>query len=435
MRKLSILIILMICSNSFSQKKELRQIKKLVSEKFYEEALNSLDDITGIIQTSDDKIKAEYYYNRSVSERETDQFLNSINSYKSLIKIDDSNYSTTIKLEIENLKILIENAIVNSAVEDNKIEDYSSSMKKLYLAYDFNGNEEYLYYAAGSAVNSKNYDNAIEYYLLLKNNGYTGIVDEYFITNNESGVEEKVSETEFEVLKGSKDYSNPRIGKTESRYPEIIKNIALLYVVQKKIDLAINAIDEARKAQPDDVNLILNEADIYVNLRKEEQDQEKRDEYTAKFKELMQLAVSKDPENGILYYNLGVISFENNDPESAYDYFLKTISLKPDYLDAYFGLIDLELDKQDAINEEISSLVMSRKKSDIVRLDQLELEKLEIYRNCSKLCEKVLTFDKNSPVALKYLAQFYYFLDMEDKRKATESVCMEVYGLKCTQLN
>ena len=184
-------MMLMICSNSFSQKKELRQIKKLVSEKFYEEALSSLDEINGIVQTSDDKIKAEYYYNRAVSERETDQFSNSINSYNSLIKIDDSNYSTTIKLEIDNLKILIENAIVNSAVEDNKIENYESSMKKLYLAYDFNGNEEYLYYAAGSAVNSKNYDNAIEYYLLLKNNGYTGVVDEYFITNNESELRKK----------------------------------------------------------------------------------------------------------------------------------------------------------------------------------------------------------------------------------------------------
>ena len=94
----------------------------------------------------------------------------------------------------------------------------------------------------------------------------------------------------------------------------------------------------------------------------------------------------------------------------------------------------MELDKQDAINEEISTLVMSRKKSDMDRLDELEEEKLEIYRNCSKLCETVLTYDKNSRVALKYLAQFYYFLDMDDKRKATESICMEVYGAKCTQL-
>ena len=94
------------------------------------------------------KLKATYFYNRAISERETGEFLNSINSYKSLINIDDSKYSTTIKLEIENLKILIENAIVNSAVNDNKENKYDSSMKKLYMAYEFNGNDEYLYYAA-----------------------------------------------------------------------------------------------------------------------------------------------------------------------------------------------------------------------------------------------------------------------------------------------
>ena len=44
--------------------------------------------------------------------------------------------------------------------------------------------------------------------------GYTGIVDEYFVTNNETGVEEKVSQTEYDLLKSSKDYSNPRIGQS-----------------------------------------------------------------------------------------------------------------------------------------------------------------------------------------------------------------------------
>ena len=67
--------------------------------------------------------------------------------------------------------------------------------------------------------------------------GYTGIVDEYFVTNNETGVEEKVSQTEFDLLKSSKDYSNPRVGQTESRFPEIVKNIALIYVQQGKNDL------------------------------------------------------------------------------------------------------------------------------------------------------------------------------------------------------
>ena len=435
MKKLSILMILMICYNSFSQKKELRQITKLVNENFYEEALSSLNEIKNLVEVSDDeRLKATYFYNRAISERETGEFLNSINSYKSLINIDDSKYSTTIKLEIENLKILIENAIVNSAVNDNKENKYDSSMKKLYMAYEFNGNDEYLYYAAGSAVNSKNYDNAIKYYLELKDNGYTGIVDEYFVTNNESGVEEKVTETEYNLFKDSKEYSNPRIGETESRYPEIIKNIALLYVVQKKIDLAISAIDEARKIQPDDVNLILNEADIYLNLTQNTEDDDSRARYELRFKELMELAVSKDPENGVLYFNLGFISLQNNDTESASKYFYTSIEKKPDHIDSYLGLIQIRLDEQDVINEKISDLVMSNKRSDNELREKLENQKLNLYKECASLCENILQYDPENRSALKYLSQFYYFLDRLDDRKINETNCMAIYGSKCSEI-
>ena len=435
MKKLAILMMIMICSNSFSQKKELRQITKLVNENFYEEALSSLDEIKNLVDVSDDeRLKATYFYNRAISERETGEFSNSINSYKSLINIDDSKYSTTIKLEIENLKLLIENTIVNSAVNDNKENKYDSSMKKLYMAYEFNGNEEYLYYAAGSAVNSKNYDNAIKYYLELKDNGYTGIVDEYFVTNNESGVEEKVTETEYNLFKDSKEYSNPRIGQTESRYPEIIKNIALLYVVQKKIDLAISAIDEARKIQPDDVNLILNEADIYLNLTQNAEDDDSRARYELRFKELMELAVSKDPENGVLYFNLGFVSLQNNDTESASKYFYTSIEKKPDHIDSYLGLIQIRLDEQDAINEKISDLVMSNKRSDNELREKLENQKLDLYKECATLCENILQYDSENRSALKYLSQFYYFLDRLDDRKTNETKCMEIYGSKCSEI-
>ena len=42
MKKLAILMMLMICSNSFTQKKELRQINKLISESFFNEAENQI---------------------------------------------------------------------------------------------------------------------------------------------------------------------------------------------------------------------------------------------------------------------------------------------------------------------------------------------------------------------------------------------------------
>jgi tetratricopeptide (TPR) repeat protein len=154
-------------------------------------------------------------------------------------------------------------------------------------------NISYLYFSASSAVNSKLYDTALEYYLKLKNMGYTGVVSEYFVTPVETNVEEKVTQTEYNLFKSSKDYTNQRIGETESRLPEIVKNIALIYVQKGEVDLAISAIKEAREINPDDVNLLLSEADLYIKLGDR-----------AKFKELMQLAVEKDPNNAILYYNL-----------------------------------------------------------------------------------------------------------------------------------
>ena len=49
---------------------------------------------------------------------------------------------------------------------------------------------------------------------------------------------------------------------------------------------------------------------------------------TAKFKELLEVAIQKDPENPELQYNLGVISHETDDFESSKKYYLRAIELK-----------------------------------------------------------------------------------------------------------
>ena len=77
---------------------------------------------------------------------------------------------------------------------------------------------------------------------------------------------------------------------------------------------------------------------------------------------------------------------------------------------------------------------MSRKKSDLDRLDQLEEEKLDLYRECALLSENILEYDSQNRSALKYLSQFYYFLDRLDDRKVNEAKCMEIYGSKCSEI-
>ena len=428
MKKLAILMMLMICSNSFTQKKELRQINKLISESFFNEAESSLEAISSIVEVSDDKIKAQYYFYLAKVSNELEKFNDAITAYDNLKSINDSAYSTIIKSEFDFLYSQIETSIINSAVEDNRNSNYSVASDKLLMAYRMNEekNKDYLYYAAGSAVNSKEYDKALNYYVELKENNYTGVIDEYYITNNETGEEEKVSETEFDLLKSSKDYSNPRVGQTESRYPEIVKNIALIYVQQGKNDVAIEAIKEARSIQPDDTSLILNEADLYIRISNNSDDESERDLYRKKFKELMELAITKDPENGILYYNLGVISSEQGENDSALEYYKKAIEFKPDYVDAYLNLVAVILDGEQSIVDEMNNLGTSKK--DNIRYDELKVERENLYKECIPFLEKLIEVSPTNIDALNTLKNIYGVLGENEKFKDISAKINEIQG-------
>ena len=428
MKKLAILMMLMICSNSFTQKKELRQINKLISESFFDEAENSLREISALVQASDDKTKAQYYFYLAKTLNELEKFEDAINAYENLKSINNSSYSTVIKTEFDFLFNQIETSLINSAVEDNKNNNYSVASEKLFLAYKMNevNNKDYLYYAAGSAVNSREYEKALEYYTLLKEFNYTGVIDEYFVTNNETGKEEKVSETEFNLLKNSKDYSNPRIGKTESRYPEIVKNIALIYVQQGNNNEAIDAIKEARSIQPDDTSLILNEADLYIRISNNSDNENDRSFYRTKFKELMELAITKDPENGILYYNLGVISSEQGEADSAIEYYKKAIEFKPDYVDAYLNIVSVILDGEQKIVDEMNGLGTSSK--DNLRYDELKVEREGLYKECIPFLEKLIEVSPTNIDALNTLKNIYGVLGENEKFRDISAKINEIQG-------
>ena len=407
MKKLTFLIALLTAFNLNSQKKELRQVDKLISQSFFDEANNNLSEIQTLVLSSEDKYKADFYFFKSMVSNELENFDEAIASYNNLKLINSAEYSNKVKTEFELLKDQIETSLVNSAVADNQGEKYSEASTKLYMAYNLNKekNQDYLYYAAGSAVNSKNYDKALLHYLELKDLNYTGIVTEYFVTNVSSGVEEKVSESEYKVFEKSKEYNNPRIGETPSRYPEIVKNIALIYVQQGKNEIAIEAINQARQIQPDDTGLILNEADLYIRLSNNSNNDEDRKYYRLKFKELMELAITKEPENGILYYNLGVISGEQGEKEDAIKYYEQAISLKPDYVDAYLNLVSQILEGEKIIIEEMNNLGTS--KSDNLRYDQLKVEREGLYQKCIPYLKNLIEISPENLSALNTLKNIY----------------------------
>ena len=426
MRNIILIIFLSLCFNIQAQKKELRKIDKLVTESFFKEANSELQNFKSLILSSEDKYKAQFYFYDAKVSNEIDEYENAINSLNELNKLNPtSNLPSKLQIDYSNLSLIIANDIVNAAIKDNQEENYLEGAKKLIMAYEMDKEEyiDYLYFAAGSTVNGRDYDLSLEYYLKLKNMNYTGIVDEYYVTNVESGVEEKVAnQTEYELLKNSNDYTNPRIGQTQSRFPEIVKNIALIYLQQDKIDLAKEAIREAREVQPNDVTLLLNEADLFIRLSNAAKNDEEMLIYRNKFKESMKIAIEIEPENGILYYNLGVISSRENEVDDAENYYLKAISFKPDYTDAYLNLYNIYKGKDEAITQQMDKLGFSKEDTkrydEFKKLRQIEWKKvLPIFENwyeidsknidCLKILSGINNVIGNDEISKNYQAKIY----------------------------
>ena len=382
----------------FSQKKELRNAEKRLNEGFYNEALDILSQIEGVIISSEQKYQAHYYYLLGWANKGDTNYDDAVPLLRKAIDLDNfDKYTEDAGILIDQIEI----ELVNLAVQDNKNEDFISASKRLYDAYlinpDKDENVNYLYFAASSSVNGNDYQVALEYYNKLKKMNYTGIVSEYFITPVETQIEEKVSETEYNLFKSSKDYTNPRVGKTESRLPEIVKNIALIYVQLGETDMAITAIEDARKIRPDDLNLLLSEADLYMKLGNKE-----------KFKTLMQEAITKDPDNAILYYNLGVINVEQGEFEDAMNYYKKSLELDPNYASTYLNLVGLILEGEEALVEQMNELATSNKRSDFEKYDKLKQDREDLYASCLPYLEKLIEIDPTNIEALKTAKNIYY---------------------------
>ena len=389
-KKLLTFLLLIFISFGYSQKKELRNANKFYDSGEYLSALDLLETSMSMFDSSDDKVKSQVMLLYGKIYTSTEDFELAIKSFNNSRELGVSGQD--LNSEINKL----ETAIITSAIADNETENFSDASKKLKMVYDINpeNNGLYLYYAASSAVNSNDLSLALEYYLILRDIKYEGIETKYYITDvsNETEIEIN-SETEFNLLKKSKDYSNPREEETESKFPEIVKNIAIIYKQLGQNDMALAAIETARASNPDDVGLIITAANIYFELDDKEA-----------FKLAMSEAIDKEPNNPILYYNLGVVSGELGEKVSARTYYEKSIELDPTNENSYLNLVALILDAEQEIVNEMNSLGTS--KSDNERYDELKITREELYKECVPILKDLIAISKDIE-AIRTLMNIY----------------------------
>ena len=390
MKKIIIYILLLTISFSYSQKKELRNANKFFNTGEYSSAIDLLDSSQEILNLSDNKIKSQamLLYGKLHT---------AMQDFDLAIKAFEMSRSLGISGQLLDPEInKLENALITSAVADNETENFAEAAKKLKMVYNLNKdtNANYLYYAASSAVNSNNYSLALEYYEELRDIKYEGIETKFFITEVSSGNEIEInSETEFNLLQKSKEYSDPREEDTESKFPEIVKNIALIYKELGQNDKALAAIEAARSSNPDDVGLIITAANIYFELDNKEA-----------FKIAMSEAIEKEPNNPVLYYNLGVVSGELGEKEVAISYYKKSIELNPSNENSYLNMVALILDGEQDIVNQMNSLGTS--KADNLKYDELKELRESLYKECVPILVDLISINNNIE-AIRTLMNIY----------------------------
>jgi tetratricopeptide (TPR) repeat protein len=414
MKKYLILGFVMIFVGSISaQKKELRNAGKALDKGDFEKATTALFAAETLLESMDDKQKSEFhllksmlYFNGGAANLE-----DTVMAIEAFEKVSNPNNTQSKEMHYVNLI----NHLVNKGGDFVEKKDYSSASDCFSNAYRISKKDTiYLYYAASSSVNAKEYDKSLNMYEELKSLNFTGIEKQYFalniITNMEEAFDNKLLR---DASVQAKTHSNPTEKKSKSRYPEIIKNMALIYNQMGDTEKALEAMLEARTENPDNLNLILTEANVHYAMGNID-----------KFKSLLEYATELDSENPELQYNLGVIAADANDVENAKKYYNRAIELNPKYVNAYVNLAALILGQEEFLIEEMNNLGTSS--ADDRRYDELRLERKEIYFEAIPYLEQAFDIDSNNFQAAKTLSNIYSATGDDVKAKKYREVAESI---------
>jgi tetratricopeptide (TPR) repeat protein len=405
---------ILISVNSFAQKDQIKAAEKALKNGNSAEAKTILQGAESLLPTANDADKAQYYFvkgntlsdlatkNVEITKNQTD----AAKAFTELLAIEKTSgkdkYSEQARLLIANLKAKLYDAAI---LAGNK-QDFSGSSKLLIAVYDLDKtDQEKLYYAAVYAKNAKENETALKYFQDLKTLNYTGEGTTFFAMNKETKKEEFFeSKAQREIYIKAGTHEKPRDEKNPSKRGEILKEISTLLIDNNKIDEAKIALQEAKVANPDDVSLILTEADLYYKLND-----------LVMYKKLIGEALDKNPNNAGLYFNLGVVSRKANQFVDAEKYFKKAIEIDPNYTDAYLNLAELKMVNDEKYFNEMDKLTSSEK--DLKKFKLLKAERDKMFQETLPYLEKAYQLDPKNEAGTATLLSVYKALEMMDKVK------------------
>lgn len=399
--KFLILIAMGVSVMGFSQKDEIKAAEKALKGGDTAGAKTALEGAASTIDDADEKLQAQYYalkgnvYSDLAQKGDATAFQPAIDAYNKVISVEEASgkekYATVARQKLAQ----ITGDLVNAAVEDNNNQKFTEAAEKLYLGYKLSPTDTiYLYYAASSAVNGQDYENALTYYNELKELDYDGSGVTYTAVNVESGEVETMDKSTRDLYVKAGTHKDPNEERSPSKKPEIVKNIALIYQQLGDNEKALAAYSDARSENPDDVNLVLGEANLYYSMGDKD-----------KFKELMAKASEMEPDNPDLLYNIGVINMEQGNLEEARDAYKKTLAIDPGYINALLNLSTTYVNEGNGLIDEMNALGSS--KADITKYDQLKDKKDSLFLEGATVLENAVKTNPDNQSILSQLKNIY----------------------------
>lgn len=394
---------------SFGQKKEIKKAEKAIKSNEYSEALTYLSEAEPMLSAADNDIKAQFYAARGEAllgsgGSDYKKLKGSAEAFGKALELDPK-MKDQLAAPLQNLRA----ALINGAITDQNAENYKLATEKLYTSYMLSNDASDLYYAAGNAVNGKDYDTAIKYYQMILDSGYTGETEEFVATRKETGeVEAFDNENVRNIAVKSGEFIKPEKRVSESKKGEILRNMTLIYIEQGNNEKAVELMEVARAESPNDVYLMRADADMSYKMGNVE-----------RYNELMNKIVASDPENPEIYFNLGVGSAEIGNKEKAIGYYNKALELKPDYEGALINIAVLMLSGESVLVEQMNSLGNSS--ADNKKYDALKQERNDLYSETKPYLERALKLSPNNSEVIRTLMNIYSQLSDDANYKAMKA--------------
>ncbi|WP_111682862.1 tetratricopeptide repeat protein [Winogradskyella tangerina] len=423
MKKLMTLVLMLsVATMSFAQKNEIKAIDKALKNSNFADAKSAVSAAEALMGNMDDKTKAKFYFlkakalyaNGGGSDADIDEAINTLDQLKAL---ESSMGKLKYTEEANQMKDGMFNSFIQKANDAFNRNDFTGAAKRFEKIYRISPADTlYLYNAAYSSVRANDYPSALKYYEELADIKYTGVRMVYYATNKETGQEEAFADKNGRDLSVKiKTHISPRDQKTDSKRSEIVKNIALIYADQGENEKALAATIEARAENPEDLGLIVAQAQTYLKLGNKE-----------KFQSLIDEASNKGAGNVEFLYNLGALLSTSGAEEEAKKYYAKALDIDPNYYNAVLNMGYAILAKEESVVNEMNAILDSSSPN-YDKYDELKASLQDLYKEAIPWLERALKLQEEVGTA-KNLMNLYSaindtekYQEMKAKKEAIEA--------------